>query len=76
MKIAIKQVEPKKCVAGEYKATKSGFLFERLQPEGSKVTLSQEFLDEHKEVTGREFTSSWLELVKEAAKPSRSRASR
>lgn len=49
--------------AGEHTATKTGFLFERRIAEGSRVGISQSFLDEHKAKTGQEFKSSWLERV-------------
>lgn len=49
--------------AGKYRAKSTGFLFDRLHNEGKPVTISQAFLDEHKEKTGKDFTASWLELV-------------
>lgn len=49
--------------AGKYKAKSTGFLFDRLHKEGKLVTISQAFLDAHKEKTKEDFTASWLELV-------------
>ena len=63
MKIMFNVPKPVVIKAGQHTAKKTGFLFERRIAEGSKVTVSQSFLDKHKEKTGRDFTSSWLERV-------------
>ena len=69
MKITFNVPKPVVIKAGQHTAKKTGFLFERRIVEGSKVTVSQSFLDNHKEKTGRDFTSSWLELAEEAKTP-------
>jgi hypothetical protein len=69
MKITFNVPKPVVITAGQHTAKKTGFLFERRIAEGSEVTVSQSFLDEHKEKTGRDFTSSWLEPAKETKAP-------
>lgn len=49
--------------AGKYKAKSTGFLFDRLHKAEAPVTISQAFLDKHKEETGKDFTATWLVLV-------------
>ena len=47
----------------KFKATATGFIFDKLRKEGEIVEISADFLKEFNSKNGKDFKASWLEPV-------------